>query len=50
LIGLEKGRSTTCEEIAIVSLVAKREGIAMLQQVRIVDDKFVVTVGEIRDA
>ena len=38
------------EEIAVVSLFLKREGIGMLQQVRVVDDKFVVDVGEIRDA
>ena len=38
------------EEIAVVSLFLKREGIGMHQQVRVVDDKFVVDVGEIRDA
>ena len=52
MIGLEKGHSTTCEKIAVVSLFVKREGIVMLEvrEVQIVDDKFVVDVGEIRDA
>jgi hypothetical protein len=39
----------TCKEVAVVSLLVKREGIAMLQ-VRIVNNKFVVDFGEIRDA
>ncbi len=40
----------TCNVVTIVSLLAKREGIVMLVECRVVDENFVVDVGAIRDA
>jgi hypothetical protein len=40
----------TCNVVAVVSLLAKREGIVMLVERRVVDENFVVNVGVIRDA
>jgi hypothetical protein len=40
----------TCNVVAVVSLLAKREEIVMLVERRVVDENFVVDVGVIRDA